>query len=181
MRQVLQSIPDGLVLKTDAFNEAEGLHPITEYLPPERAHIIELDMATVRKARKNCPGVTIQEGDIRRLPLEPMTFDLVIDLSTIDHIPDPHHAIREYARVLKPGGHLLLISWVYLGRGTQSRPSSYGGTQYFFDVRALRSFLQMNAFEITDGRIITPDLVDSYGGHDLVGADLHAYLCRRVA
>jgi len=179
VREVLARFMDPEILKADCFNEAFDLHPATEYTDPARLHIVDIDRDALREARVNCPGADIRESDIRNLPYRPLSMDCVLDLSTIDHIPDPHKALREYARVLKPRGMLLLISWVYLGRGTQSEPSIYGGMQYFFDVRALRTFILDQGFEILDGRILTPDLVGHYGGHELLGIDLHAYLCKK--
>ena len=43
-------------------------------------------------------------GDVRALPFADASFDLVIDFGTLFHIGRPDDALREIARVLRPGG-----------------------------------------------------------------------------
>jgi len=54
-------------------------------------------------------------GDIQTLAHREGTFDTVISCETIEHVPDPRGALRELARVLKPGGRLYLTTPNYLG------------------------------------------------------------------
>jgi len=42
--------------------------------------------------------------DITRLPLEDASVDVVMDLSLLEHVPDPAAIVDEIYRVLKPGG-----------------------------------------------------------------------------
>jgi SAM-dependent methyltransferase len=43
------------------------------------------------------------------------SFDTVVSCETVEHVPDPRRALGELARVLKPGGRLLLTTPNYLG------------------------------------------------------------------
>src|SRR5207248_1386422 len=54
-------------------------------------------------------------ADVQTLPHAGGVFDTVISCETIEHVPDPRAAIAEMARVLRPGGRLLLTSPNYLG------------------------------------------------------------------
>jgi|SRR5215831_3830722 len=47
-------------------------------------------------------------GDARQLPFAGEQFDLVLCCQVLEYIPDPHTAIAEMHRCLKPGGSLLL-------------------------------------------------------------------------
>lgn len=47
-------------------------------------------------------------GDVDRLPLADGEVDATIANMVLHHAPDPPHAIAEMARVLKPGGRLVL-------------------------------------------------------------------------
>lgn len=169
------------VLKADAWNEANNQTPITDYVrPPEALRLVELDPDVVAEARRRHPGLSVQVADIRALPFPPAAFGAVIDLSTIDHGPDPQRAIREYARVLRRDGLLLLVSWVVLGAKSTREPSLRGGSQYFVAVATLRRALCEAGFRIVDGRMLTPEMTDPRYGHQVRGMDLHAYICRRV-
>jgi SAM-dependent methyltransferase len=54
-------------------------------------------------------GTRFEVADLRDLPFGDDEFDLVVSFETIEHVPDPKTVLDELARVLKPGG-LLLIS-----------------------------------------------------------------------
>ncbi len=50
-----------------------------------------------------------QVADVRNIPLPDNTFDRVVCVSVLEHVPDGHvKGLNEMLRVLKPGGHLLL-------------------------------------------------------------------------
>jgi SAM-dependent methyltransferase len=47
-------------------------------------------------------------GDIARLPFAAESLDLLIASEVVEHMPDPAQVIKEMARVLRPGGRLIL-------------------------------------------------------------------------
>ena len=49
-------------------------------------------------------------GDLCRLPFAEDVFDAAINIVTLEHVPEPARVVDEIARVLKPGGRLLLIA-----------------------------------------------------------------------
>lgn len=51
----------------------------------------------------------LRTADLQALPYPAAHFDLVMGAHVIEHLPDPEAAVREMARVLKPGGWLLII------------------------------------------------------------------------
>jgi SAM-dependent methyltransferase len=53
-------------------------------------------------------GVTFVVGDATRLPVEAASVDFVVSFETIEHLAEPAEFIAEVARVLRPGGTLLL-------------------------------------------------------------------------
>jgi ubiquinone/menaquinone biosynthesis C-methylase UbiE len=55
-------------------------------------------------ARMNNPGAEIHQSDVDRLPFPDASFDMVMSIEVLRYLPRPHLAIREMARVLRPGG-----------------------------------------------------------------------------
>ncbi len=45
--------------------------------------------------------------DLRNIPVEDGTFDFILFNQTLEHMAEPQAALKELARVLKPGGRLL--------------------------------------------------------------------------
>lgn len=70
-------------------------------------------------ARQKVPQATFILGDARKLPLPDASVDVVTCGLALTHIPALEPAFTEFARVLRPGGHLVTsdIHWqsLYLG------------------------------------------------------------------
>jgi len=59
-------------------------------------------------AERGVGNVIFQRGDVENLPFPAASFDLVTSRYSAHHYPHPLVALREVARVLKPGGAFLL-------------------------------------------------------------------------
>jgi 2-polyprenyl-3-methyl-5-hydroxy-6-metoxy-1,4-benzoquinol methylase len=77
----------------------------------------DFSLAALDLARKEFTGLEVKwlQADIEQLPFDDSAFDTVISCETIEHVPDPSKAISELARVLRPGGRLVLTTPNYLG------------------------------------------------------------------
>lgn len=64
--------------------------------------------------RAHAPNVSFAVGDIQRIAHPDSSFDLVVSCETIEHVPEPRRAVAEMARVLAPGGWLVLTSPNYM-------------------------------------------------------------------
>ena len=68
---------------------------------------LDVDRAVVEHVRRR-HGIDAVEGDVRELPFEDASFDLVVSFETIEHMPDPGRAIAEFRRVLTDEGQLVI-------------------------------------------------------------------------
>jgi len=77
---------------------------------------IELSPAMLARAQGRAASlprsVDLRLGDAQHLSFPDATFDTVVATLTLCAIPDAHAAVREMARVLRPGGHLILLDHV---------------------------------------------------------------------
>jgi SAM-dependent methyltransferase len=71
-----------------------------------------LAVAAALAAERGIENVTFRPADVAALPFADASFDLVTSRVSAHHYADPATAIREAARVLRPGGSLLLIDTV---------------------------------------------------------------------
>jgi ubiquinone/menaquinone biosynthesis C-methylase UbiE len=62
-----------------------------------------LETAKKKFALNGVTGVFVR-GDAERLPFEDNSFDVVMSFGLLEHFTDPGNALREMARVVKPGG-----------------------------------------------------------------------------
>ncbi|MCI0345904.1 MAG: class I SAM-dependent methyltransferase [Chloroflexi bacterium] len=69
---------------------------------------IDLEHAVIEHAAENYPNVRFDAGDLAALPFPDGSFDAVVSLQVIEHLASPRDFIAECARVLRPGGTLVL-------------------------------------------------------------------------
>ena len=62
-------------------------------------------------ARRRVPGATLLEGTAESLPVRVASADWLVTTSVFHYVRDPFAARREFRRVLKPGGTLVLTDW----------------------------------------------------------------------
>ncbi len=54
-------------------------------------------------------NVEVRKGQLEALPLEPASVDAATAILVLHHLPDPARALAEVARVLRPGGRLIIV------------------------------------------------------------------------
>jgi SAM-dependent methyltransferase len=70
-------------------------------------------LARARELASSVTTMSFQEADGRSLPFPNSTFDAVVFHTTLCHVPGPKAALHEAARVLRPGGCLLVFDGDY--------------------------------------------------------------------
>lgn len=80
--------------------------------PGVRATGIDLSLPMLSVARARLPRhASLLLADATRLPVRSAGFDAVVSNSALHYWSDPEAGIREIARVLRPGGRVVLTDW----------------------------------------------------------------------
>lgn len=132
---------------------------------------IDLARTAVRHAqrRHGRPGLSFRVGDAQRLPFADGSFDAVINVESSHCYPDVGRFLTEVARVLRPGGMLLLADF----RGSGASAQEVGGG----DVETLRGQIAAAGFETVAEQDITTCVVRSLS---LGTPSVRARVARRV-
>jgi SAM-dependent methyltransferase len=115
-------------------------------------------------------GLRVVQGSLTDVPLPSASFDLVYSMKVLAHVPPIGRAIAELARLLRPGGHLLLefynpLSLRYLAKriGGPGRIADDGTTEgdvytRFDTLARARSYLppDLEMVAVRGVRIFTP-------------------------
>jgi SAM-dependent methyltransferase len=72
----------------------------------------DLSPKMLMRARARLKSVRVSHAvaDLTRLPYADACFDAIVCGWVLEHLPDPRPGLKELARVLQPGGKLLLLS-----------------------------------------------------------------------
>ena len=90
-----------LQLLADRANRAVGLDTSHSMLSVARANL----------ERANVANWELRQGDVHSPPLDAASFDLVVIHQVLHYLDDPARAISEAARLVAPGGRLLVVDF----------------------------------------------------------------------
>jgi SAM-dependent methyltransferase len=68
-----------------------------------------LARAKALAARKRLSNITWKKGELEKLPIDDRAMDVALLSQALHHAGDPAGALAEAARILKPGGRLLIL------------------------------------------------------------------------
>jgi FAD/FMN-containing dehydrogenase/SAM-dependent methyltransferase len=83
---------------------------LTLVLAQERGAIpvgLDISPGLLQVARERLPGADLREGDMEHLPFGDAAFEAVIGVNAFQFAGDPQRALREAARVIRPGGRVV--------------------------------------------------------------------------
>ncbi len=96
-----------------------------------------------RKAAKRGLDLQVQTGDAEALPFPDQRFDLVTSRWVLWTLLHPDTAIREWTRVLRPGGRILAFDVKTHSRGNDTVPAK------------IRQYISKTLISLQDGRKLT--------------------------
>lgn len=111
-REVASELSGGnlTTLKTDCYNECID-NPVLPYIKGD-VKCLELIKERAEYAKRKFPNISIRQGDLTKCPYKDNSIDLILDFSTIDHIPDFKKCLDEYQRILAPHGVFVIVVWL---------------------------------------------------------------------
>ncbi len=91
-----------------------GTGQVSAALAPFVARVIAVDAsaAMLQAAKRRLQGVDnidLRRGELEALPIDDGRLDAATLMLVLHHVPEPGRALAEVARVLAPGGRLLLV------------------------------------------------------------------------
>ena len=137
---------------------ASGDGVLAELLAPHSQEYVCVDasarvVAAASDRLRRFEHVAVREGDMHALPFEDGHFDLVVLMHALTYATRPAVAVAEAARVLRPGGRLLLSS---LARHEhRAAVEAYGHVNLGFSDRELRKFMEKAGLEIATTETVT--------------------------
>ncbi len=95
---------------TRVLDVGTGPGVLLPYLANQGAEVIALDIShpMLQQAAHKRQALGIVQADAQALPFAPASFHHVICFAAFPHFASPHQAAREFARVLRPGGTLII-------------------------------------------------------------------------
>ncbi|MGD9688232.1 MAG: ArsR/SmtB family transcription factor [Phycisphaerales bacterium] len=118
-----------------------GTGNVSELLAPVVKRVIAVDQsepmlsAARKRVGSGAKNVEFVRGDLTALPLADESVDAAICVLVLHHLPEPEAAVREMARIIRPGGVMLLVDMVSHGR--ESYRHSMGHRWQGFDVPSM--------------------------------------------
>jgi ubiquinone/menaquinone biosynthesis C-methylase UbiE len=99
---------------TDVLITGIGTGLDIEHLPHGPRYTgIDLTPAMLKKAHQRAEQshheIELHEGDVMNLPFEDARFDHVVMHLILAVVPEPHQALKEASRVVRPGGDILIL------------------------------------------------------------------------
>ncbi|WP_349357718.1 metalloregulator ArsR/SmtB family transcription factor [Stappia sp.] len=120
------------------------------------------DMLTVARANLDREGVKsaqVRHGDIHALNVPVESFDLVSIHQVLHYLDDPGRAIAEAARVLRPGGRLLIVD--FAPHEFEFLRDAHAHRRLGFSHEQMHRWLEEAGLDVVETRDLVPDARDS--------------------
>jgi SAM-dependent methyltransferase len=172
--ELLRRLPDG----SDVLELGIGAGVDSSRLLADRHRLtgVDISAAQLERARPRLPGATLLHGDMTGARFEPASFDAVVSLYALTHVPraEVQPLLGHIAGWLREGG--LLLATLGAGDSPGTVDEDWNGAPMFFsgfDPETNRALLRAAGFELARDEVIA----QHEPGHDDVR--FHWVLARR--
>jgi ubiquinone/menaquinone biosynthesis C-methylase UbiE len=127
-----------------------GTGQMAASIAPFVSRVVAVDRSSdmldaARRRVRELPNVDVRRGELEALPIQDGELDAATLLLVLHHLPDPIQALSEAARVLRPGGRLLISDMLPHDRETYRQ--QMGHVWLGFSEDALQRLLTSAGFE----------------------------------
>lgn len=134
-------------------------------IAPRVKELVATDFAEgmLKKAAAKCrklDNVIVEPGDITSLKYEDASFDKAVAANVIHLLDDPSKAIAELKRVVKPGGTIIIPTYIHFGASAAAGLFNKAGAGFkrHFDAETYKEFFKEMGidnvtFHICEGRM----------------------------
>jgi cyclopropane fatty-acyl-phospholipid synthase-like methyltransferase len=135
-----------------------GGSPATRRLAEDhRVHGVDISSEQVSRARQRVPNATFEQADATELSLKPASFDAVVSLFMLGHVPRAEQAplLGSIASWLRAGGYLLATMGT-AEANDEVEADWLGAPMFFasFDADANRRLLADAGFDVSEATVI---------------------------
>jgi len=137
-----------------------GTGQVSSALAPFVGRVIAVDesAAMLQAARRRLSGfsnVELRRGEVEALPIDDGRLDVAVLMLVLHHVPEPQKAVAEVARVLKPGGKIVIGDM--LPHDRDSYRQQMGHVWLGFSEEQMQRLLSEGGFERVRVAGLTPD------------------------
>ena len=145
-----------------------GTGAISIYIAPKCRKLIATDFARgmLRQAAKKCrkyPNAIFRRADITNINCKDNRFDKVVAGNVIHLLPEPAKALQELERVVKPGGKIIIPTYINMSKRTGTLAVKFItllGAEFKrqFDLESYKRFFEEQGYAnvdycVVDGRM----------------------------
>jgi ubiquinone/menaquinone biosynthesis C-methylase UbiE len=137
-----------------------GTGQVSAVFAPFVSRVIAVDasapMLNAAKKRLHAfENVELRRGDIEALPIDDARLDAATMMLVLHHVPEPDKALAEAARVLKPGGRLIVVDM--LPHERESYRQQMGHIWLGFSEEQVKDMLTASGFDNIHFVPLSPD------------------------
>ena len=105
------------------------------YLSSKFSHVYAMDPSkaiySAANLTQDIPGIHLIKASVENIPFEDETFDLVISLGVLHHIPDTKKALTSVVKKVKKGGQCLIYLYYALDNRTLLYKTIFHASSFF--------------------------------------------------
>jgi sterol 24-C-methyltransferase len=161
---------NALVLDAGAGNGDVAIYMARKGLKIEAIELVDMHVgwAKANVKSKHLDGqIEVSQGDYEKLEFDNETFDGAYTMETLVHAGDPNQAMREFYRVLKPGGVVTHVEYEHdmdnnpVGRRAMSLINDYTHMPAFeqFPLGTIRRSLENVGFQNVEVQDLTQNAI----------------------